>query len=99
LEKGKSMFEKRDGDQTMAWAYDKICAGCRAWTALGNFMNAWYGYAPDRRESLISEPIRQPARETLRTKRWGAFCAASVEFLCERYYIPCPLWVHDTRYN
>src|SRR5438874_359952 len=93
------MFEKRNGDQTMTWAYDKICTGGRPWTALGNFMNAWYGYATDKRESLIKEPIRNPEEETIHLKHWAAFCAASVEFLCERYYIPCPSWVHDPRYN
>ena len=28
--------------QTMAWAYQQICAGEDPWTALGNFSNAWY---------------------------------------------------------
>ena len=92
------MFEKRNGDQTMKWAYDQICAGGRPWTALGNFMNAWYGYATDRRANLISEPITQPEKETTHLRHWGAFCAASVEFLCERYNIPCPGWVHHPRY-
>ena len=49
------MFEERNGDQTITWAYSQICAGARPWTALGNFMNAWYGYAEARRPDLIKE--------------------------------------------
>ena len=31
--------------QTMARAYQLICAGEDPWTALGNFTNAWYDYS------------------------------------------------------
>jgi hypothetical protein len=48
--------------QTMAWAYTQICAGEDPWTALGNFTNAWYGYAKDMRATLVSEPIRTNLR-------------------------------------
>lgn len=85
--------------QTMARAYTQICEGqIDPWIALGNFRNAWYGYAKDIRADLVSEPIAQPALETEYTRRWGAFCAASVEFLCDRYGVPCPQWAHDPRY-
>ena len=30
---------------TMAYAYQRICQGEDPWTALGDFSNAWYGYA------------------------------------------------------
>jgi hypothetical protein len=85
--------------QTMARAYEQICAGeIDPWIALGNFRNAWYGYAKDIRPDLVSEPIAQPVHETDFTRRWGAFCAASVEFLCDRYDVPCPQWALDPRY-
>lgn len=85
--------------QTMTRAYQQICAGeADPWIALGNFRNAWYGYAKDIRSALVSEPLVQPEQETEHTRRWGAFCAASVEFLCERYGVPCPQWVHDPHY-
>src|SRR6266496_3776411 len=29
---------------------------------------------------------------------WGAFCAASVEYLCGLHHQPCPEWVHDSFY-
>lgn len=84
--------------ETMAWAYHEICIGEDPWTALGNFTNAWYGYAKHIRADLVSEPLAKPERETEHTRCWGAFCAASVEFLCDRYGIVCPQWVHDSRY-
>lgn len=84
--------------QTMAWAYKQICAGEDPWTALGNFTNAWYDYAKDMRVALVSEPLAEPEQVTEHMLRWGAFCAASVEFLCDRYGVPCPNWVHNPRY-
>ncbi len=84
--------------ETMKWAYQQICAGEDPWTGLGSFSHAWYGYAKDQRAVLVAEPLIRPERETEYTRRWGAFCAASVEFLCERYHVSCPEWVHDTYY-
>ncbi len=85
--------------ETMAWAYQQICQGEDPWTALGNFTNAWYGYAKHIRADLVSEPLTRPEQQTEHTHRWAAFCAASVEFLCERYGIACPDWVHDPSYT
>lgn len=85
--------------ETMKWAFQQICAGEDPWTALGDFSHAWYGYAKDRRAALVIEPLVRPEQETEHTHHWAAFCAASVEFLCERYGIPCPAWVHDPYYN
>ena len=84
--------------QTITRAYQQICAGEDPWIALGNFRNAWYGYAKDNRLALVSDPITEPELNTIHTRRWGAFCAASVEFLCDRYGVPCPEWVHHPRY-
>ncbi|HAG98270.1 MAG TPA: hypothetical protein DCL75_05270 [Ktedonobacter sp.] len=84
--------------QTIARAFQHICTGEDPWIALGNFRNAWYGYAKDDRFALVKDPITEPEPNTRHTRRWGAFCAASVEFLCHRYNIPCPEWVHHPRY-
>lgn len=84
--------------QTMASAYKQICAGEDPWTSLGNFTNAWYDYAKDIRADLVSEPLAELESITEHTLRWGAFCAASVEFLCGRYGVTCPNWVHNSRY-
>lgn len=84
--------------ETMKWAYQQICAGKDPWTGLGSFSHAWYGYAKNQRNALVAEPLAHPEQETEYTHRWAAFCAASVEFLCERYQVLCPDWVSDPRY-
>ena len=84
--------------ETMTWAYEQIGKGDDPWTALGNFTNAWFGYAKHIRADLVREPLVRPEQETEYAHRWAAFCAASVEFLCERYNIPCPNWTKDPYY-
>ena len=84
---------------TMAQAYQQICAGEDPWTALGNFKNAWYDYARDNRAALVSEPLKMPDQDSEHTRHWAAFCAASVEFLCDRYGLACPAWVFDPAYT
>ena len=76
----------------MAHAYQQICVGEELWVALGNFRNAWYGYAKDHRSALVNEPLMEQEHSTIYIRHWGAFCAASVEFLCDRYGVPCPEW-------
>jgi hypothetical protein len=46
----------------------------------------------------VEEPIAEPEQHTKHTRRWAAFCAASVEFLCGCYSVACPEWVHNPRY-
>lgn len=84
--------------QTMARAYTQICEGIDPWIALGNFRNAWYGYAKDIRPSLVAEPLPPPHQKTIHLLQWQAFCAASVEFLCVQYAILCPEWVENPHY-
>ena len=76
--------------QTMAVTYQEICQGEKPWVPLGNFMNDWFDYAKDKRIQLVSDPLSLPATLNTHTQRWAAFCAASVEWLCERYNVPCP---------
>ena len=83
---------------TMAYAYQRICQGEDPWTALGDFSNAWYGYAKHIRPDLVKDPLIKPEQETEATRRWGAFCAASVEYLCDLHHQSCPEWVHDPSY-
>ena len=91
-------IDMRDRLQTMAVAYAEICQGERPWTALGNFMNDWFGCAKDRREQLVADPLPTPQALTQETHRWAAFIAASVEWLCQKYAVRCPLWVHNPVY-
>ena len=85
--------------QTMALTYQEICQGERPWIALGNFMNDWFDYAKDRRAQLVADPIIPPVSPDGDALRWAAFCTASVEWLCERYGVPCPSWVHTSTYR
>jgi len=90
----------KSGDQlqTMALTYHEICQGEQPWVALGNFMNDWFDYAKDRRAELVATPISLPESLNQETFRWAVFCAASVEYLCECYRVPCPSWVHSPTY-
>lgn len=84
--------------QTVRIAFEQICAGEREWTALGNFMNYWYDYAKDRREALIADPLPDYDEHSLNQHRWAVFCAAAVEWFCNKYHVPCPEWVYDPKY-
>jgi hypothetical protein len=84
--------------QTMAVAYQEICQGEMPWIALGNFMNDWFDFAKERRTELVADPIALPASPNPEMLRWAAFCAASVEWLCEKYGLACPAWVQNPSY-
>ena len=43
-------------------------------------------------------PISLPDPLSGELFRWAVFCAASVEYLCERYGVPCPSWVYNPAY-
>lgn len=90
---------KRDQLQTMSIAFQQICTGESVWTALGNFMNYWYSYAKDRRVELIAEPLPAYDRQSSYQHRWAVFCAASVDWFCHKYAVPCPEWVHNPEYR
>ena len=85
--------------QTMQTTYQLITQGERPWNALGDFLNYWFGYATDRRAELVREPIQEPEEVTADLHRWAVFCAASVEYLCERYGLPCPAWALMSTYT
>lgn len=85
--------------QTMAWTYQEIYQGELPWTALGNFMNDWYDYAKDRRAQLVADPIVLPESPSSEMFKWAVFCAASVEWFCKRYEVPCPDWVYNPAYR
>lgn len=84
--------------QTMAVSYQEICQGERPWIALGNFMNDWFDYAKERRSELVATPLVLPEKLDQEQFRWAVFCAASVEYLCDRYNISCPSWVYNPLY-
>ena len=83
----------------MALTFQKICQGELLWVALGNFMNDWFDSAGDRRIELITSPLSLPEPPSEEMLRWAIFCAASVEYLCRRSDVACPLWVNDLQYT
>lgn len=85
----------QDPLQTMARAYEDICAGEDPWVALGNFINEWFIYAADRRAVLVAEEPRSRQNPTPEEHRWACFIAASVEYLCQQHAVPYPSWVHE----
>lgn len=85
--------------QTIEVSFKEICEGQDPWLPLGNFMNDFFGNFTDRRFELVKDPIQEPADATPHMHRWAVFCAASVEYLCHKYNIPCPDWVHDPVYT
>lgn len=88
---------KRPPLYSMRFAFQKICEGQGLWIALGNFLNAWFEDAKDRRCDLVAEPLEE-APEGEQYQRQAAYCAASIEHLCHKYGVPCPEWVHDPTY-
>ncbi len=74
----------------------QIAQGEDPWLVLGCFLHDWWCYAVDVRQDLIAEPVM--VATTLEGKRWGAFCAATVEELCNRTSLPCPTWIQQQHY-
>ncbi|GCE50338.1 hypothetical protein EI42_06299 [Thermosporothrix hazakensis] len=86
-----------DIPQTISRAYQEILEGEAPWVAISEFAHSWFGYYPQRREELVREPI-EPG-ETQELRQWAAFCAASVEYLCQKDQIACPDWVHNPHFS
>jgi hypothetical protein len=84
--------------QTFQRSYSEIVAGEDPWFSLGIFMHQFFGYYSYRRAELVAEPIAMPSDPTQEQMRWAAFCAASVEHLCQKYGLDCPAWSLDERY-
>jgi hypothetical protein len=88
-----------DAPQTMRLVYQEIIEGKDPWIALGNFMNSWYDYHKNKRRMLVKEAPDLPEHPTPDQLRWATFCAASVEYFCQKYSLPCPKWVFDPVYE
>jgi hypothetical protein len=91
-------MKKRDQLQTIALTFQEMCQGEMPWIGLGNFMNDWFDYAKDQRLQLVIDSISLPPSPDSDILRWAAFCAASVEWLCQNYGIACPEWVENLAY-
>jgi len=84
--------------QTFKRSYSQILAGETPWLPLGNFMHQFFGSYKHLRAELVCEPIEVPEDVSAEQFQWAVFCAASVEYLCNKYAIPCPVWAFYPRY-
>jgi len=85
--------------QTFSRSFAEIRAGEAPWIPLGKFMHQFFGCFSHLRSELVEESIEVPEDCSPEQFQWAVFCAASVEYLCKKYDIPCPEWALDTRYS
>lgn len=57
------------------------------WKPMCEFLDEFYEEQSDRLVMLVGEPVAPIAREE------AAYFAASTEYLCGVYELPCPAWV------
>ena len=85
--------------QTFRRSFEEICAGEAPWIPLGKFMHQFFGCFSHLRPELVGESIEVPEHCSPEQFQWAVFCAASVEYLCKKYDIPCPEWALNPRYS
>jgi hypothetical protein len=62
-------------------------------------MHQFFGAYKQFRTELVCEAIELSEEELTPEKwKWAVFCAASVEYLCQKYALPVPAWSLDDRY-
>src|SRR5450432_2234143 len=101
MNEGDTYMFAIDTPQTIKQAYQDIKDGDDPWVAIGDFSHDWYGNYPEaaQRMALVSEPIAIPAVASVELRQWAAFCAASVEYLCQEAAIAAPSWIHNSSYT
>lgn len=90
--------EDRARLQTFKRSFEQILRGDDPWLPLGNFMHQFFGYYKHLRSELVNEAIEVAEDCAPELFQWAVFCAASVEYLCQKYEIPCPMWALNSRY-
>ncbi len=85
--------------QTFKRSFEEICQGESPWIPLGKFMHQFFGTYKQYRLELVAESIEVPEDCSPKQFQWAVFCAASVEYLCKKYALPCPEWALNPRYS
>lgn len=99
LERNDPVRSERVRLQTFRRSYAQILTGEDPWIPLGNFMHQFFGYYKHLRPELVCEPIEVPEHLSPEQFQWAVFCAASVEYLCKKYDLPCPEWALNPLYS
>lgn len=98
LERTHPVHKHRVRLQTFRRSFEQICQGEDPWLPLGNFMHQFFGYYTHLRLEMVCEPLEVAEDCSPEQFQWAVFCAASVEHLCKKYEIPCPVWALQPRY-
>lgn len=85
--------------QTIAETFERIRSDpAHPWLAIGDFLDDWRFTPNSRRFELVNTGIAASGA-TLDLQRWGAFCAAMVEWLCWQAELPFPPWTNRDEYR
>jgi hypothetical protein len=68
------------------------------WVAVGDFVDDWHRSAVEDRLELVEMGIEDEEID-MASRRWAAFCAAMVEWLCWQDGLPFPAWTNNARYH
>ena len=89
-----------DIPQTMRQAYQDIREGEEPWVAIGDFSHDWHrAISTSQRLLLVAEPFEVSSEASQEQRQWAAFCAASVEYLCEQAGVTAPSWIENPIYT
>jgi hypothetical protein len=69
--------------------------------AIGDFLDDWRFTDLQKRPALVQEPIASGAiaGDDIELRRWAAFCAAMVEWLCWNDGARFPSWTAKSEYQ
>lgn len=82
--------------QTAAETLESIATGIDPWLAVGQFLDDWRGSAKDRRPDLVRESLPDVSTDV---RRWAAFLAAAVDYLCAQDGLRPPFWTSRPEYR